>query len=183
MAKVLIVIDMVEGYMKDTDNPDKIIGNISRLILAFKKKGNKVILSKPQFGNKRRNPVMIRLWGEEFKNDPGSQKLVKGLSKFKFDKKIEKVEYSYFFKTDLEKYCRKHNITDLYFTGVFSGCCVFFSAVDSAHRVIQPHLVTDASGGPKKSLVNKNWQQDTFKRFELMIGPVITTKTLIKKMK
>jgi len=182
MTKALIVIDMLEGYMKDTDNPGKIVANISKLIQTFKKKGNKVILSIPKFGSKRKNPVMIKLWGEEFKNDPESQKLVKELSKFHFDKVIEKFEYSSFFKTDLEKYCKKHNVTDLYFTGVFSGCCVFFTAVDSAYRIIQPHLVTDASGGPRRSMVNKGWQQDTFKRFKLMVGPIITTKKLIEKM-
>ena len=93
MAEALIVIDMAEGYMKDTSSSKKVISNISKLIQAFKKKGNKVILSMPKFDSKRKNPVMIRLWGEEFKDDPESQKLVKELSNFKFDKKIEKVEY------------------------------------------------------------------------------------------
>ncbi|MBT4651817.1 cysteine hydrolase [Candidatus Woesearchaeota archaeon] len=183
MAEALIVIDMAEGYMKDTSSSKKVISNISKLIQAFKKKGNKVILSMPKFDSKRKNPVMIRLWGEEFKDDPESQKLVKELSNFKFDKKIEKVEYSGFYKTDLERYCKKHDITNLYFTGVFSGCCIFFSAVDAAYRMIQPHLVTDASGAPKGKLINKSWHQDTIKRFKLMIGPAISTKKLIDKMK
>ena len=49
--------------------------------------------------------------------------------------------------------------------------------------MIQPHLVTDASGAPKGKLVNKSWHQDTIKRFKLMIGPAISTKKLIDKMK
>lgn len=182
MVEALIVIDMIEGYMKDTNNPKKIINNITSLIKTFQKKGKKVILSIPKFDSKRKNYVMIRLWEEEFKDDSESKKLVKELSKFKFDKTIRKFEYSSFFKTDLEKYCKKNNITDLYFTGVFSGCCVFFSAADSAYRMIQPHLISDASGGPRRSLVNKGWQQDTFKRFKLMLGPVVTTKKVIKKI-
>ncbi len=182
MTEALIVIDMLKGYMKDTDNSKKVINNILKLIKAFNKNGKKVIISVPKFGSKRKNPVMIKLWGEEFKDDLESQKVVKEFSKFKFDKKIEKLEYSAFFKTDLEKYCKKNNITDLYFTGVFSGCCVYFSAIDSAYRMIQPHLVSDASGGPKRSLVNKGWQQDTIKRFKLMAGPVTTTTKLIEKI-
>jgi len=180
MTKALIVIDMLEGYMKDTDNSKKIIKNISSLIKTFQQNDLKVILSMPKFGSKRKNPVMIRLWGEELKGNPDDSKIIKELSCFKYDKIIEKSEYDVFYKTKFETYCKTNNIDELYFSGVFSGACIFFSAAGAAIRKIQPYLITDASGGPRRSLVNKGWQQDTFKRFKLMIGPLISTNKLIE---
>lgn len=182
MVNALIVIDMLEGYMKDTHNPKKIIKNIVKLIKEFKKRKKIVILSVPDFNYSIKNPVMIKLWGEEFKNDPQGRKLIKELSHFKYDKIVKKHEYSTFYDTDFEKYCKQNKIDELYFTGVFSGCCVLFSAVDSAYRHIQPYLVTDAAGGPRKSLVDKNWHKNTCDSFKLMIGPLITTNKLIHKL-
>lgn len=73
--------------------------------------------------------------------------------------------------------------TELYFTGVFSGACVYFSAVDAAQRMIQPYLVTDATGAPRRSMVEKGWNQHTKEKFKLMIGPLITTKGIENKFK
>lgn len=182
MTKALIVIDMLEGYMKDTDNPKKIIRNIVKLIKEFKKRKKKVILSVPDFNYSIKNPVMIKLWGEEFKDDLQGRKLIKELSNFKYDKIVKKHEYSAFYDTDFEKYCTGNKIDELYFTGVFSGCCVLFSAVDSAYRHIQPYLVTDAAGGPKKLLVDKDWHKNTRDTFKLMVGPLITTNKLVYKL-
>ena len=181
MAKALIVIDMLQGYMKDVQDSEKVVKNIVMLVEHFQKNKCKVILSVPDFNRKEQNPVMIRLWGEEFKDDPESQKVVKELASLKYDKVIKKEEYSSFYKTDLEQYCKKNNITELYFTGIFSGCCVLFTAVDAAYRHIQPYLVTDAVGGPRRKLVERNWQKDTFERFKLMIGPLVKTKNITKE--
>jgi hypothetical protein len=54
--------------------------------------------------------------------------------------------------------------------------------VDAAYRHIQPYLVTDAAGGPKISLVDKDWHKNTCDAFKLMIGSLITTNKLIYKL-
>lgn len=131
MVKALIIIDMLEGYMKDTDNSQRIIQNQIDLINAFKNQGLKVIFTIPDLQKMAENPVMYRLWGEEFKDDPEAKKIVKELRKFDYDKIVEKSEYSAFYKTDLEEYCHQNAIDELYFTGIFCGCCVTFSAVDA----------------------------------------------------
>jgi len=182
MAKALIVIDMLRGYMKNTDDPRKIIRNQIKLIEAFKKKNCKVILALPDFESGYKNPVMIRLWGEEFKDDPEGKKLVPELEQFKFDKIVKKKEYSAFYRTDLERYCKNSKIGELYFTGVYCGACIFFSAVDAAYRQIQPYMVIDATGCPKKSLVGINSEKETYKRFKLMIGLLIKTNKLIEQI-
>ncbi|MGE0792949.1 MAG: isochorismatase family cysteine hydrolase [Candidatus Woesearchaeota archaeon] len=177
MVKALIVIDMIKGWMNNTYDSKKIIQNQVKLIKYFKSKKHKVILAIPKFNSKEKNPVMIKLWGEEFKGESENQKLVEELSQFKFDKVIKKSEYSAFFKTSLEKYCKENKITELYFTGVFSGCCVYFSAVDAAYRKIQPYLIIDASSTTNKERHNKNCDD-----FKTMIGPILKTSEVLKKI-
>lgn len=182
MTQALIIIDMMQGYMSDTHNPKKVIENIVKLAKAFKKSKKKVILAIPNSGNNRKNPVMIKLWGDEIEENPGILKLVPEIEKIKFDKIIKKDEYSAFFNTDFEAYCKKNKITELYLTGVFSGACVYFTGVDAAYRMIQPYLVKDATGGPKKSLVSSSWNEKTLESFKLMIGPLVTTKQVEKNL-
>ena len=182
MAKALIVIDMLRGLMKDTDDPRKIIRNQIKLIEAFKKNNCRAILALHDYERGYKNPVMIRLWGEEFEDDPEGKKLVPELERFEFDKIVKKQEYSAFYRTDLERYCKNNKIGELYFTGVYCGCCIFFSAVDAAYRQIQPYLVIDATGSGKKSLVGLNTEKETYKRFKLMIGPLVRTDKLIEQI-
>ena len=176
MVQALVIVDMHRGYMKDVDNPEEIIQNQINLIKTFKTHKLKVILFVINPQKTAENPVMYRLWGEEFKNDPEALEVVKELAELDYDKIVEKSEYSIFYRTDLEKYCGEQDIDELYFAGVFGGCCIFFSAADAAYRRIQPYLVTDAVGDPRES------KDETHRRFELLIGPLITTKELIKKI-
>jgi nicotinamidase-related amidase len=70
-----------------------------------------------------------------------------------------------------------HRITELYFCGIYSGCCVYFSAADSAMRGIQPYLVIDASSSTSA-------RQHALNRanFEAMLGPVMTTNQVLKSI-
>ena len=119
--------------------------------------------------------------GEELKDDPEERKVVEDLAGFIYDKVVEKSEYSAFYNTDLEEYCNQNQISEMYFTGIFSGRCVYFTAVDAAYRRIQPFLATDAGGGPKESLTEK-WQKYTLEGFKTMMGPLMTTEQLIKEL-
>ena len=112
--------------MKNVDNSKRIIANQLKLIDEFKKQKLPAILV---FGKdrKKQNAVMIRLWGEEFKDNPSGKEVISELANKKYDKIVKKEEYDVFYKTDFEKYCKKNKIDKLYFTGIYSGCCVFFS--------------------------------------------------------
>jgi len=81
---------------------------------------------------------MDRLWGEELEENPKDKEIIKELQKYTYDKIIKKTEYDVFYKTDFEKYCKEKNIDELYFTGVYSGACVFFSASAAAIREYNP---------------------------------------------
>ncbi len=57
-----------------------------------------------------------------------------------------------FLRTNLEEYCKKKKINEIYLCGVYSGCCVYFSGAGAAMRGIQPYLVTDASSSESKKI-------------------------------
>ena len=183
MVKALFIIDMIKAAKTDTHNYEGIIKNQLKLIDEFNKNKLPVIIitGKPR---KKKNQVMLKLWGDEDKVNAkkGLDKLDSRIEKAKRTKLLKKSEYDMFFQTDLEEYCRKKKIDEIYLCGVYSGCCIYFSGAGAAMRGIQPYLVTDAAGGPRKDLVSGGWQQNTFKRFKLMIGQLITTKELIKEL-
>jgi len=61
--------------------------------------------------------------------------------------------YSIFFDsqkhraTGLDQFLQKHEITDLYFAGLATEYCVFYSVVDSIHLGFKPHVIIDACRG------------------------------------
>lgn len=188
--KALIIIDMCNMDVSKRKDKEKLISNQLKLISTFKKKGHKFILAGGRGKRKHKpNPVMDRLWGNEYAPKKGSKKekkekflwnisIIDELINSKPDKIIHKEAYSAFFNTDLEKYCKKNKINEMYFCGIYSGCCVYFSGVDAAYRRIQPFLVKDASGStsPKQHKININ-------NFETFIGPSLTTNEVLKRLK
>ena len=168
---------MAKSYRLDTYNAQEILDNQLRLIDAFNEKKLPVIIvtgdkSKP-------NPVMVRLWGNESSDlkKRGLDVIVPEIAKAKRTKLIKKSEYDAFFRTDLESFCKKKKIDELYFCGVYSGVCVYFSAAGAAMRGIQPYLVIDAASTEQPS-----WHKKNCASFKMLLGPLITTKQLLKEI-
>lgn len=176
MVKALIVIDMVQEYMSHIYNPQEVIRNQMLLVHEFNKRGLPTIIVSGKT-QAERNPVMTRLWGDEFAGHPKKKELVPELKCLTFSKRIRKTEYSAFFKAELGDYCKKKKIDELYFCGVYSGVCVYFSAVDAAYLKIQPYLVVDASTTEKR-----DWHKKNTCDFKKVIGPLVRTKALIKEL-
>jgi len=183
-VKALIVIDMIQAYSKDINNDRKIVGNQLKLIKAFQKRKLPLILALPGRGIKKMkgdNPIGLYLWGDELEGDDKReegeklQDLIKELRNIKWDKRIGKPEYSCFFNTDLEKYCKSKKISELYICGIYSGCCLHYTGVDAQYRRIWPILVSDASTARGKRTHKKNC-----KDFAFMVGKVQTTKEVLK---
>lgn len=175
--KALIIIDMFEGYAEECYNREKVIKNQVQLIDAFQKKNLPVIIVEGD-KNSTPNPVMVRLWGHEFEGEPQKVELVPELRKVEGAKYVGKSEYSAFFRTELEQYCKDSNIDEMYFCGYSSGVCVYFSAADAAMRRILPILVTDAS-----TTNVEEWHMKTIKRFQEVVGPAKTTQETIEDIK
>jgi nicotinamidase-related amidase len=183
MTKALIIVDMYNADVHKRKDKNKLISNQLKLISAFKKKGCKIILTRGKLGVKP-NPVMDKLWGDEYHGNGNRKKflwnisIIDELKNTNPDKIIHKEAYSAFYNTDLEKYCKKNKITELYFCGISSGVCVYFSAVDAVYRRIQPYLVKDASGS-----VSDKQHKTNIGNFKTAIGPVLTTKEILEGLK
>ena len=183
MVKALIIIDMIQAYSKDINNDRKIVNNQLKLIKAFQKKKLPVILAVPGRGIKKMedNPISLYLWGNELEGDDKReegeklQDLIKELRNIKWDKKIGKPEYSCFFNTDLEKYCKKKKISELYICGIYSGCCLHYTGVDAQYRRIWPILVSDCSTA-------RGTHKKNCKDFAQMVGKVFTTKEVLQNL-
>ncbi|MEK6879588.1 MAG: hypothetical protein AABY22_08275 [Nanoarchaeota archaeon] len=78
MKKRLIIIDMFARDMKYYPQKNKLIQNQLKLIEAFKKAKQKVIIAGSSKDGKPikapKNPVMIKLWGDEESKNPEDQK-------------------------------------------------------------------------------------------------------------
>lgn len=179
MVKALIIIDMSKSYKLDTYNATEILDNQLKLIKHFDEKKLPIILVGGK-SNGETNPVMVNLWGDETEvyEQRGLNELMPELLNAPYTKRIFKSEYDAFFRTDLEDYCKEKNINELYFCGVYSGCCVLFSAAGAAMRQIQPYLVVDGSSTEQES-----WHKNNCNKFKTVIGPLITTAELINKLK
>ena len=180
MKKGLIIIDMFVKDVRDRDDKNELIKNQLELIQSFKKAKLPIILvggNKAGKSSKSKNPVMLKLWGDEESKNPEENKILPELLNSYYDYYINKSGYSAFFRTRLESICKKENIKELYFCGIYSGVCVYFSAADAAMRKILPVIVTDATGAPSMKTHKMN-----IKRWIDILGPAITTKNLLKKL-
>lgn len=186
MVKALIIIDMIQAYSKDINHDRKIVNNQLKLVKAFQKKKSPVILAVPGRGIKKMkkdNPISLYLWGDELEGDNKReegeklQDLIKELRNIKWDKRIGKPEYSCFFNTGLEKYCKAKKISELYICGIYSGCCLHYTGIDAQYRRIWPILVSDASTARGLNIHKKNC-----KDFAQMVGKVLTTKQVLQSL-
>jgi nicotinamidase/pyrazinamidase len=131
--KALIIIDMLEGYAQDCFNRDEVVANQLVLVDAFRDRGYPIIIVSADLSAPP-NPVMVRLWGVEFADEPEKARLIRELENVERAVYVSKTEYSAFFRTPLESFCEEQGIDELCFCGYASGVCVFFSAVDAAMR-------------------------------------------------
>jgi isochorismate hydrolase len=178
--KALIIIDMFVRDVESRYDKNKLIKNQLKIIKAFKNAKQKVIVvggNKSGKSEKQTNPVMLKLWGNENSSNPTKNMIISELMNLKYDYYVIKSEYSAFFKTKLEAYCKKNKITELYLAGISSGCCVYFTAADAAMRGIFPILISDASGSPDDETHKKN--QDDFKT---LLGEVVSSDTVINRL-
>jgi len=179
--KALIIIDMVVRDVKNRKDRNNLIKNQLLLIKAFNKKKQKVILTGGRKDGKYvppKNRVMLSLWGDEESKSPEENKVIPELLGSKYDYYIDKAGYSAFFRTGLERYCKKHKITELYLAGIFSGVCVYFTGADSAMRGILPIIVSDATGAPSEKRHKINVEN-----FSELLGKAMTAKQILNKLK
>ena len=178
--KALLVIDMQKGDQKTYKSlykRDQMVRNISKLIDAFKKSGNKVIEAKIWITTKTKTTMLSKCNNCGIANTPEAE-LFDELQNKTYDKRIKKTNYSAFWNTNLEEYLKENNITELYLTGIHMGCCVFLTGVDAFYRGYKTFLVTDASS----SVDVRKGIDLRIKKFNQLVGELITTEELLNQL-
>ncbi len=92
--------------------------------------------------------------------------------------------YSIFFDskkhlaTGLDSFLQKKGITDIYFAGLATEYCVFYSVVDSVHLGFQPHVIIDACRGID---LNPGDIEKAIRKMQDLGAKIVTTEEVIKK--
>lgn len=182
IKKALIIIDMFVRDIKGRRDGKSIIENQIKLINAFNKSKMPVIIVGGRKDGKQSkapfNPVMVKLWGKEESKNSEDNKIVLELLNSKYDYYVHKLEYSAFFRTNLERICKKEKIKEIYIGGISAGVCLYFTAADAAMRGILPILITDASGSSSEKYHKKN-----INNFKEILGDAISTKEALKRVR
>ncbi len=179
--KALLVIDMQKGnkyIFNNLYNREKMIKNISKLIDAFKENKQKVIQIKIWIKNSE-NSSLSKKFPEVGIAGTMDAEIMDELKNKDYDKFIEKTNYSGFWNTDLDEYLKKNNIKELYLTGIHTGCCILFTAVDAFYRGYDVYVVNDAVS----SVSDKEGIKKKIKKIKELIGESISTEELIKNLK
>ncbi len=179
--KALLVIDMQKGdehTFKNLYNKDKMIKNISKLIEVFKKNKQKVIQIKIWIKNPEKTSLSKKFPQVGIAKTKEAE-IIDELKNKDYDKIIKKTNYSSFWNTDLNEYLKKNKIKELYLTGIHTGCCILFTAVDAFYRGYDVYVVEDAVS----SVSDKEGIKKKIEKIKELIGESISTEELIKKIK
>jgi nicotinamidase/pyrazinamidase len=125
--KALLVIDMQkEGIVIPYPSSTKLahhrqlISNIKRLIRGFTETGNLAIQTKVWITDPRKTTMTKVYPSEGIAGTPGAE-IIDELKKEHFSYVVKKTHYSGFWNTNLDAILKKHNVKEVYLTGINTG--------------------------------------------------------------
>ncbi len=92
--------------------------------------------------------------------------------------------YSIFFDskkqlaTGLDEFLQKKQITDVYFAGLATEYCVFYSVVDSIHLGFKPHVIIDACRGID---LNQGDVERAIQKMQDLGAEIVTTDEVVRR--
>lgn len=134
--KALLVIDMLKDFVEpgaplEVPEAREIIRNIKREISRARLHRIPVIYV--QDAHDKDDPE-FRAWPRHAVKDSDGAKTIEQLAPLKEDTIIEKVSYSGFFKTALDRKLRALGVDCVILTGVLTNICILYTAVDALMR-------------------------------------------------
>jgi nicotinamidase-related amidase len=148
----LLVIDM-QRYFVDPEgaaflpSAQAILGNVRRLIQAFREARRPVIYTRHAHHPDRLDAgIMARWWGDMIVEGTPDSEIYHALAPLENEKVVMKHRYSAFYNTDLETILRVLNIEDLALCGVMTNLCCESTARDAFYRDFQVFFHADATG-------------------------------------
>ena len=92
----------------------------------------------------RRDDREFRYWPPHAVADTWGAEVIEELKPLPGDCIIPKRRYSAFYGTDLDTYLRELGLDKIYFTGVFTNICIYFTAVDAVMHNYEVAVFKDA---------------------------------------
>jgi nicotinamidase-related amidase len=145
--KALVVVDLQVGFMSlyTCDLPRKINNFISKYRKTFD-----YIISTQYINNEGTPCYVFENWTDCMSGSPESK-----LINFPHDVNFRKSVYSCY-NEEFKAYMRKNDITDLYFCGISTACCVLHSAFDSYNDLVSTYVISDLCGSSRHFQSHEN---------------------------
>lgn len=147
-----MVVDMQNFFLTPgmptfTEGGLAILGNIRRLLEAFRKAGKPVIFTRHVHDASCSDAGIMEWWwkGMCIDGTPDSE-VYPEIAPLPGEKIISKHRYSAFYNTDLETVLRVMKIEDLVIAGVMTNMCCESTARDAYYRDYRVHFLADATG-------------------------------------
>jgi nicotinamidase-related amidase len=147
----LLVIDM-QRYFVDPKGAaflpgaQAVLGNVQRLIRAFRAAGRPVIYTRHVHHPDRLDAgIMAQWWGDMIMEGTPDSEIYHALAPLENEKVVTKHRYSAFYNTDLELILRVLKTEDLALCGVMTNLCCESTARDAFHRDFRVFFHADAT--------------------------------------
>ena len=164
MKEALIVIDVQNIYTnEDSDlfvkGNGKVISNINKLILSFKKSGKLVVFVKHQ--HKKDLSDLGRMF--DFAGPSEEARFIAGENETDFDKRLKiekkdiviaKTRYDAFEKTSLQRILKKYGIDTVVICGFMTNFCCETTARTAHSKDYFVDFVVDATGTPGTEMLS-----------------------------
>jgi len=156
-TSALLVIDMQQyfcnpsshAYFKDSTT---ILPNIHQLITAYRQQSLPVLFTRYALLQTENPGAIGRWWNDVLYDDNKMSSIIDALCPLPQESVIRKTQYSAFFKTDLDKILKDHQVTTIVITGVLTHLCCETTARDAFMRNYDIFFVSDATASDSKPL-------------------------------
>ncbi len=143
--KALLIIDMINDFVDEkgalfVEGAKDLIPNINEKIKKFREEGGIIIFVCDAHAEDDKE---FKVWGRHAVKGTWGSEIAEGLDYKAGDIRVDKTRFSAFFRTDLEDILRKHNVKEVYLTGILTDICVLHTAADAYMRDFKVYVFKD----------------------------------------
>jgi nicotinamidase/pyrazinamidase len=135
MGNVVIVVDMLNGFLKEgklaNQDARRIIPNIVDLLQRKKEEGWKIIFLAD---NHKKDDLEFLIFPEHCVEGTEETAVIIELSKFVAYNYVPKTRYSGFFKTNLDEILEDEGPQEIIVVGIYADICVLYTTADLRNR-------------------------------------------------
>jgi nicotinamidase-related amidase len=180
MEKVLLVMDMVNGYLYgprplvSKERRRTLINNIKRTINLAHKRHIPVIYVNSAFEKSSPMLKVIGYYPQPMKGTKEAQ-LIPALKPGSKDRIVEKTTYDGFWRSDLQKLLKKLKVKDVYLAGQQTDCCIRETGVTAAQLGYKVYIIKDCCDSAREEGVAHN---SAIRFMSTCVGEIVDSKKL-----